>query len=70
MVTNCAPMIVKLNPLLALCLPLRRADVGVIVHVGPLQKTTKVGIQVVSPETNHKAKPNGTWIPTFVGNLF
>jgi hypothetical protein len=69
MVADCAPLPVKLKPLLALLFPLRRADVGVIVHAGPLQETTKVGIQAGSGRNLTTGRTQWAWIPTFVGNL-
>lgn len=69
MMTNCAPMPVKLNPLLALYLPLRRAYVGVIVHVDRSRKRQSPVLKLFRQELDQKAMPMALEYRTLPANI-
>jgi hypothetical protein len=70
MMTNCAPMIVKLNPLLAFHLPLRRAYIGVIIHVDRLRKRQSPAPKQFRQKLDQKATPMVLRCRTLPANIY
>lgn len=69
MVTNCAPMPVKLNPLLALCLPLRRSYIGVVIHADHSKKRQSPVLKLSRQELDQKAMPMALEYRTLPANI-